>query len=230
MTCGYQLHGLAEHRCPECGRPFDPADPKTMSKINSSALKHWPMHAPGWIFHLTTAVLAMAMLVAWTPPGGYFSLVMLSLIGWVLFGGIWCLRLVITLGLMLYHHDRPPSPLNWAMRWMVAPLIVCLTLGLIVKRVPLRAGFRLSRPAMQQLAQQVMAVPPGGVMPADRFVGIYHASSAEQLPWGMRFEVKGAGFMDRCGFAYSPAGPPLPTSDDHYTRLYGGWYIWREVF
>lgn len=28
-TCGYCLHGLPENRCPECGNPFDPADPKT---------------------------------------------------------------------------------------------------------------------------------------------------------------------------------------------------------
>ena len=24
-TCGYCLRGLVEHRCPECGKPFDPA-------------------------------------------------------------------------------------------------------------------------------------------------------------------------------------------------------------
>jgi len=26
LGCKYPLDGLAEHRCPECGRPFDPAD------------------------------------------------------------------------------------------------------------------------------------------------------------------------------------------------------------
>ncbi|MCL2649034.1 MAG: hypothetical protein FWD61_18880 [Phycisphaerales bacterium] len=29
-TCGYDLRGLTSHRCPECGRHFDPADPATM--------------------------------------------------------------------------------------------------------------------------------------------------------------------------------------------------------
>lgn len=28
-NCGYSLHGLAEHRCPECGLQFDPEDPTT---------------------------------------------------------------------------------------------------------------------------------------------------------------------------------------------------------
>ena len=27
--CRYQLVGLLVHRCPECGRPFDPGDPRT---------------------------------------------------------------------------------------------------------------------------------------------------------------------------------------------------------
>jgi len=29
-TCGYPLLRLPKPRCPECGSPFDPADPKTM--------------------------------------------------------------------------------------------------------------------------------------------------------------------------------------------------------
>lgn len=29
LACEYLLHGLPSHVCPECGRPFDPADPAT---------------------------------------------------------------------------------------------------------------------------------------------------------------------------------------------------------
>ena len=29
LTCSYDLHGLPDDRCPECGREFDPADPVT---------------------------------------------------------------------------------------------------------------------------------------------------------------------------------------------------------
>ena len=31
LACNYPLQGLTSTRCPECGRPFDPADPKTMN-------------------------------------------------------------------------------------------------------------------------------------------------------------------------------------------------------
>lgn len=29
LSCKYDLTHLTEHRCPECGRPFDPSDPST---------------------------------------------------------------------------------------------------------------------------------------------------------------------------------------------------------
>lgn len=29
LKCGYDLSQLTEHRCPECGRAFDPKDPTT---------------------------------------------------------------------------------------------------------------------------------------------------------------------------------------------------------
>lgn len=31
LGCGYDLHALSEHRCPECGRVFDPRDESTYS-------------------------------------------------------------------------------------------------------------------------------------------------------------------------------------------------------
>jgi predicted amidophosphoribosyltransferase len=29
LSCKYDLSKLTEHRCPECGRAFDPEDPRT---------------------------------------------------------------------------------------------------------------------------------------------------------------------------------------------------------
>jgi len=36
LHCGYSLRGLTEHRCPECGNPFDPEE------LASSYLPEWP--------------------------------------------------------------------------------------------------------------------------------------------------------------------------------------------
>jgi len=38
LGCGYSLHGLPINRCPECGREFDPANPRTFS-IGQEALR-----------------------------------------------------------------------------------------------------------------------------------------------------------------------------------------------
>jgi hypothetical protein len=33
LSCKYDLSNLAEHRCPECGRVFDPADSSTFLQL-----------------------------------------------------------------------------------------------------------------------------------------------------------------------------------------------------
>lgn len=38
--CGYALHGLSKNRCPECGLPFDPADPTSF--VSATARKASP--------------------------------------------------------------------------------------------------------------------------------------------------------------------------------------------
>jgi hypothetical protein len=40
--CGYNLSALPQNRCPECGRPFDPNNPRTFSKHSGSPVRrHW---------------------------------------------------------------------------------------------------------------------------------------------------------------------------------------------
>jgi len=39
LDCNYSLKNLTEHRCPECGRAFDPNDPLTFAPATT---KPWP--------------------------------------------------------------------------------------------------------------------------------------------------------------------------------------------
>jgi hypothetical protein len=50
LNCYYNLHGLIEHRCPECGRRFDPADPATFSRTPD------PQHLPKLVQRVALAI------------------------------------------------------------------------------------------------------------------------------------------------------------------------------
>src|SRR5579872_6657457 len=57
LSYGYSLRDLPAPRCPECGRPFDPADPRTMSLGHPlRPWQRWLLRPTGW------RVIALAVL------------------------------------------------------------------------------------------------------------------------------------------------------------------------
>ena len=49
LACGYSLRHLPTPTCPECGRPFDPADPRTMSLGDPlRPWQRWLLRPTGW--------------------------------------------------------------------------------------------------------------------------------------------------------------------------------------
>jgi hypothetical protein len=71
--CGYVLDGLPAPRCPECGRGFDPADPRTFRLPGKRA-------RPGLVFLLAVGVGAAITLVVCLAGNR------LGLYGWLLQG------------------------------------------------------------------------------------------------------------------------------------------------
>jgi hypothetical protein len=57
LDCGYALRGLGGRRCPECGRPFDPAMPATMRLAGRppGVVRRW------WIGQVGTPAVAWAV-------------------------------------------------------------------------------------------------------------------------------------------------------------------------
>ncbi|HEY8667254.1 MAG TPA: hypothetical protein VIL86_11345 [Tepidisphaeraceae bacterium] len=57
-TCGYLLRGLQTSRCPECGKTFDRADPRTFRKKPKRPLKTWAQRAAVLLLLLATTYAA----------------------------------------------------------------------------------------------------------------------------------------------------------------------------
>lgn len=69
LDCGYALDGLTEHRCPECGRAFDPADEKTWRpwyEIDARGKRQAPWRKPVLIGLL---VFVLFIAIDWLTPG-----------------------------------------------------------------------------------------------------------------------------------------------------------------
>src|SRR4051794_13191672 len=71
--CGYPLKGLPTPRCPECGRPFDPANPVTMNMgEHVDGFAGRMLRPPGWPLYTLTALAVLVSLWAAAfpmPPG-----------------------------------------------------------------------------------------------------------------------------------------------------------------
>jgi len=72
--CGYVLDGLSDHRCPECGRPFDPANRRT---YRTTPRRRWSWKIIGaligfGVVAIPTVVLAIDIYFNTDPgsPGG----------------------------------------------------------------------------------------------------------------------------------------------------------------
>src|SRR5687768_12954167 len=84
--CNYSLQGLATPRCPECGRPFDPADPATMNMdTHVGPLARWLMSPPGGpTFALVGVAVLISLWAAATPmPSGHVVYVTKDLLRWL---------------------------------------------------------------------------------------------------------------------------------------------------
>ncbi|MCI0366145.1 MAG: hypothetical protein L0Y44_06065 [Phycisphaerales bacterium] len=56
--CHYSLENLTKHRCPECGREFDPNDPDTFL----GSPRFWPRSVKQWVGFWLIASLILSIL------------------------------------------------------------------------------------------------------------------------------------------------------------------------
>lgn len=232
LDCGYALHGLPTPRCPECGRPFDPLDPKTMNMGRElSELAKWVLGPVRWPVSLMSwGAIAISLWYARLPGDQLANSSSL----WILIGlGVLWLAWPIVRVAAARRYGWPTSLLMRGQRLRIAVgLSLLLTAVAIVYQLPMKAALYVSRPALNQLAQELLA--SGEPYADDRWCGVYKATRVKTIPHGgrqnggVRITVEESNRAYRSGFIYLPQADPKRNSRRSYQYLGDGWWTWRE--
>ena len=184
----------------------------------------------GWPTFALMVVSALMYLVGAAAVPSFTGPRVLGILGWVSVAAILLMRGVVRVTVAVVDERWSALRHGW-FRWLVPPIIFAAVHVLVTADVPLRVAFRLSKPEMDRLAEQVLASP--SATHRSRQVGLYSATEIRRLPIGpigMRFGVRGTEFMFAGGgVAYCPSGPPRTSTSagtDIYKPLGGGWYAW----
>lgn len=221
--CGYSLADLREHACPECGRAFDPAEPRTF--VSGPAALSWlaALAPPRTIFVLY-ALLAALLTLTWTAPDGRCSDVCVFLI--MPFAGLsalaWGLpfaaHLAGRVGLVL-HGCRQP---RWRWRWLVVPLSFAAFYGSVTTGALWDVRWALASGSFARLA----ARPPAEVAPG--WVGGFRVVEAEARPDGTLCLTLGFPDVYSDGpplLIYSPGVAPTTYLRPIVKDIGGGWWV-----
>ena len=199
--CNYSLQGLATPRCPECGRPFDPADAATMNMdTHVGPVARWLMSPPGWpIFALVGLAALISLWAAATPmPSGHVILVTRGLLGWfersspgsvltsislsevrilwavlalLLVLIVWLPRRVVRGITVLKVTSTRAATFAYWRRWLMPLFVLGGTILVCRTPAPVYVGFWLSKPALQRLEQRQQQGQRGPAL--ETSVGIY---------------------------------------------------------
>jgi hypothetical protein len=84
LNCGYDLRGLPENRCPECGRAFDPGNPATFAPAQRAVQQPW--RVAGVLATIAVVVLTVVGFFAIAGNGPSFNSWLLA--GWIFLVGL----------------------------------------------------------------------------------------------------------------------------------------------
>lgn len=193
------------------------ASPREVGRVR--ALLRRPLGVP---MAVLVTVSALITLWAFSLPGGpSMSFFVMLMLAWLALGAYWVIRLIGA----AFAGGLGSIRSQWI--WWVAPaVLVVITASLLVTSAPLLVRFNMSQSSMERFAQEVIG---SSRVPKPDRVGLFPVTRVQRFEGGMRFLVKGGGFLDPSGFAYSPDGrPPNLGGEDNYVHLEGPWYLWEE--
>lgn len=190
---------------------------------------HWLGKPPRYVFHVALLLVIVALLWATSVPGFDFLLTSLSILALASLGALWLVRL------MFYVWSRRKKGTHDSARlFLVAPLVVVLTVAAMATELPLRARWAQSEDSFSRAAQ---SAPPSTTATewqsfdvASR-IGSYKVRKASRVGDGVIFYESTGSVSDNAGFAYLPSGPFNELNTGFFERpkfesLGSGWYRW----
>jgi hypothetical protein len=225
LDCNYSLRGLAESRCPECGREFNIQDPTTFNNarplrwIDRKMLKpiSWPM------FTIIGLACAFYLCVVVNPGIHYFGGHIF--LGMILFFGISVLLVVrnaIAFAILPRSIPRPSG----RRRHKIALAIFAVTFLLVILHVPMRVLFFLAKPELDRVANGIIHGTISQPLNAHR-AGPIVISSATVYGDDDQYFFSIHGLNG--GFVYCRIpGDGLAYSSGADGHLWGNWYWWTS--
>ena len=159
LKCGYLLQGLAEPRCPECGRMFDPADPRTYGRLRDPWWKRYAGR-PSWARSALICAGCLWFAEAATRPGGIIEypnddriiLQVIVLLLWPVLVADYAIIAAATH--VKNRYTRQDADPKRARIWPWVPIPLALSLGFLAGMTDLvnTWRFEISRPALERAA------------------------------------------------------------------------------
>lgn len=195
LGCEYSLRGLSTQRCPECGRPFDPGDKRTMrigprfgaaTRILTGPIGEWARRM------LLIGCAAILWGAAWLPGARYVELA-----GWCAACAVVCytiprrfLRLLLRWQLGMRRMGSITSE-RFSRRQL---LLVALAMSSPLFWWPLRVSMFVQRPLLDHFAYYMFAQRPLiHPLTSPRPVGWLLVAGASADPHGVEMHVLGGG-------------------------------------
>lgn len=230
LDCHYQLRGLSEPRCPECGREYDPKDPTTYwlrsTSLFGRTLFTKPSRSGNWLFTIATIFVVYAK----SEPLGFqmgwsccsFFLLMPALL---IFGAWWIAKTFTYFRVMAISREFAEEKSKfWSRRWLTVPVCVVIAATCMISRPwPLTVRFHLSRPAFEQAVKDLGAGKPI----QNQWIGLYYVRyvmEQKTISGQTAYEFYTGNFaFDSTGFKYVPG--PKRESYRGFFPVSRFWYV-----
>jgi hypothetical protein len=216
VKCNYLLRDLPSHRCPECGRDFDPLDESTVNTARRAwRFRQWFLARLYWPSALFVALPMLLFCWMFSYPDPYYmGIVLLPAVGIPLMG-------LLLVWPKLHHTAR-----GFRRSTLICiVLLVCCSIWFV--ELPLRIRFAISLPAMNRelrIAQQMHAS-------RTRFptrVGLYEIGQIEAPRYDTVWRFY-RGKSSEVGFGYSDIPVTYAGSNAGAGgHLCGGWYWFSD--